>query len=124
MRCKRKLLAERLNQGQCLRAIDSKEWQMASGSISYLAVPMFTGENYQIWVVKMKSYLKSIGLWDAVETGRDPPPLRANPTIAQMKQYEEELLKKDKALTVLHSALADHVFTGIMALETAKEVWD
>ncbi|KAJ4713761.1 Retrovirus-related Pol polyprotein from transposon TNT 1-94 [Melia azedarach] len=97
---------------------------MASGSISYLAVPMFTGENYQIWVVKMKSYLKSIGLWDAVETGRDPPPLRANPTIAQMKQYEEELLKKDKALTVLHSALADHVFTGIMALETAKEVWD
>ncbi|KAJ4725389.1 Retrovirus-related Pol polyprotein from transposon TNT 1-94 [Melia azedarach] len=97
---------------------------MASGSTSYLAVPMFTGENYQIWVVKMKSYLKSIGLWDAVETGRDPPPLRANPTIAQMKQYEEELLKKDKALTVLHSALADHVFTGIMALETAKEVWD
>ncbi|KAJ4728947.1 Retrovirus-related Pol polyprotein from transposon TNT 1-94 [Melia azedarach] len=97
---------------------------MASGSTSYLIVPMFTGENYQIWVVKMKSYLKSIGLWDAVETGRDPPPLRANPTIAQMKQYEEELLKKDKALTVLHSALADHVFTGIMALETAKEVWD
>ncbi|KAJ4719034.1 Retrovirus-related Pol polyprotein from transposon TNT 1-94 [Melia azedarach] len=97
---------------------------MASGSTSYLAVPMFTGENYQIWVVKMKSYLKSIGLWDAVETGRDPPPLRVNPTIAQMKQYEEELLKKDKALTVLHSALADHVFTGIMALETAKEVWD
>ncbi|KAJ4710130.1 Retrovirus-related Pol polyprotein from transposon TNT 1-94 [Melia azedarach] len=97
---------------------------MASGSTSYLAVPMFTGENYQIWVVKMKSYLKSIRLWDAVETGRDPPPLRVNPTIAQMKQYEEELLKKDKALSVLHSALADHVFTGIMALETAKEVWD
>ncbi|KAJ4703399.1 Retrovirus-related Pol polyprotein from transposon TNT 1-94 [Melia azedarach] len=97
---------------------------MASGSTSYLVVPMFTGENYQIWVVKMKSYLKSIGLWDAVETGRDHPPLRANPTIAQMKQYEEELLKKDKAFTVLHSALADHVFTRIMTLKIAKEVWD
>jgi hypothetical protein len=29
----------------------------------------------------------------------DPPPLTANPIIAQMKAHEEEKLKKDKAIT-------------------------
>jgi len=30
------------------------------------APPVFSGENYQIWYVKMKSYLEASGLWDAV----------------------------------------------------------
>jgi len=28
--------------------------------------PVFSGENYQIWYVKMKSYLEASGLWDVV----------------------------------------------------------
>ncbi|KAL5770612.1 hypothetical protein ACOSP7_014766 [Xanthoceras sorbifolium] len=72
----------------------------------------------------MKSYLKSLGLWNAVETGNDSPPLRVNPTLAQIKKYEEEKLKKDKALTFLHTTLSDHIFTTIMDLESAKKVWD
>ncbi|KAL3612663.1 hypothetical protein D5086_003683 [Populus alba] len=54
----------------------------------------------------------------------DPPPLTANPTIAQKKAHEEEKLKKDKAITCLHSGLTDHMFTKIMDLETPKQVWD
>ena len=54
----------------------------------------------------------------------DPPPLTANPTIAQMKAYGEEKLKKDKAITCLHSGLADHMFMKIMDFETPKQVWD
>ena len=54
----------------------------------------------------------------------DPPPLGANPIVALMKAYEEEKLKKDKAITCLHSGLADHIFTKIMDLETPKLVWD
>jgi len=30
------------------------------------APPIFSGENYQIWSFKMKSYLKASGLWDVV----------------------------------------------------------
>ena len=41
-----------------------------------------------------------------------------------MKAHEEEKLKKDKAITCLHSGLADHIFTNIMNLETPKQVWD
>ena len=82
------------------------------------------GELYHIWVVKMRFYLRSQGLWNVVVTDSDPPPLNANPTIAQMKAHEEEKLKKDKAITCLHSGLADHIFTKITNLETPKQVWD
>jgi len=72
----------------------------------------------------MRFYLRFQGLWNVVVTDYDPPPLNANPTIAQMKAHEEEKLKKDKAITCLHSGLADHIFTKIMNLETPKQVWD
>ncbi|TXG70312.1 hypothetical protein EZV62_005247 [Acer yangbiense] len=52
------------------------------------------------------------------------PALRANPTIAQIKQCEEEKMKRDKAVTCLHSVLTDSVFISIMHLETAKSIWD
>ncbi|TXG68351.1 hypothetical protein EZV62_003286 [Acer yangbiense] len=97
---------------------------MATGSSAALQVPQFSGENYQIWVVKMRSYLKSFGLWEYVAEDKQVPALRANPTIAQIKQHEEEEMKRDKAVTCLHSALKDFVFTSIMHLETAKEIWD
>ncbi|KAL4341003.1 hypothetical protein GQ457_08G035090 [Hibiscus cannabinus] len=80
--------------------------------------------HYHVWAVKMKVYLRSLGLWNVVETNEDPPALRANPTLSQLKAYNEDLLKKDKALTCIHSRLADHFFTSIMDLETPKSVWD
>ncbi|KAL4362176.1 hypothetical protein GQ457_04G021850 [Hibiscus cannabinus] len=72
----------------------------------------------------MKVYLRSLGLWNVVETNEDPPALRVNPTLAQLKAYNEDFLKKDKALTSIHSGLADHIFTSIMDLETPMSVWD
>ena len=72
----------------------------------------------------MKTYLKAHDLWEVVETGREPPPLRANPTIAQMKQHGEECAKKYKAMSCIQSAVSDTIFTRIMACDTAKEAWD
>nr|KYP76208.1 hypothetical protein KK1_020441 [Cajanus cajan] len=97
---------------------------MASGNNGVFVVPQFSGENYHIWIVKMRSCLKSFGLWEYVDQDKEVPPLRANPTIAQMKQHEEETLKKEKVVSCLHSALTDDVFTSIMHLETAKQIWD
>ncbi|TXG65924.1 hypothetical protein EZV62_007199 [Acer yangbiense] len=59
-----------------------------------------------------------------VAEDKQVPALRANPTIAQIKQNEEKKMKRDKAVTCLHSALTDSVFTSIMHLETAKSIWD
>ncbi|KAL6312737.1 hypothetical protein AAG906_015169 [Vitis piasezkii] len=97
---------------------------MSTSSSTSSVIPVFNGEHYHIWAVKMRFYLRSQGLWNVVMFEADPPPLGANPTVAQMKAYEEEKLKKDKAITCLHSGLADHIFTKIMDLETPKQVWD
>ncbi|XP_047257496.1 uncharacterized protein LOC124889581 [Capsicum annuum] len=86
--------------------------------------PMFTGENYHIWVIKMKAYLKALSLWETVESENDPPPLGPNPTVAQMKNYEDPKSKKPKTLTCLHSTFSDVIFIRIMACETPKEVWE
>lgn len=96
----------------------------SSSSSSYSSVPVFDGEHYHIWAVKMKFFLRSQGLWNIVETDADPYPLRQNPTLAQIKAHEEEKCKKDKAITCLHSGVANHIFTKIMDLETPKQVWD
>nr|GEV66727.1 reverse transcriptase domain-containing protein [Tanacetum cinerariifolium] len=72
----------------------------------------------------MKTYLKSQGLLKVVETDESTPALGENPTVAQLRTYDTESLKKDKALTCLHSGIADQFFTSIMDLETPKAVWD
>jgi hypothetical protein len=97
---------------------------MFTSSNSASSIPLFNGEHYHIWGVKMRFYLRSQGLWNVVvfDSDSDPPPLTANPTIAQMNTHEEEKLKKDKAITYLQSGLADHIFTKIMDLETPKQV--
>ncbi|EOY09250.1 Uncharacterized protein TCM_024658 [Theobroma cacao] len=84
----------------------------------------FNGNNYPMWAVKMKAYLKAFDLWEVVEVGGDPPARQANPTIAQMKQYNEEVAKRFKALSCIHSVVTDAVFVRIMACESAKEAWD
>ncbi|XP_017635675.1 uncharacterized protein LOC108477668 [Gossypium arboreum] len=71
---------------------------MASSNFSPTAPPVFNGEGYHIWVVKMRTYLQAFDLWEVVNSDVEPEPLRANSTVAQMKQ--------------------------IMACETPKQAWD
>ncbi|KAL4354255.1 hypothetical protein GQ457_06G039790 [Hibiscus cannabinus] len=97
---------------------------MSSSSFGVDNPPLFDGQNYQLWAVKMKAYLRGSDLWDVVETGNDPPPLRNNPTVAQMKHHAEECAKKFKALSIIHAAVTETIFTRIMACETGKEAWD
>jgi len=37
-----------------------------------VASPVFSRENYQIWFVKMKSYLEASGLWNVVMSKIQP----------------------------------------------------
>ena len=56
-------------------------------SISQLAPLVFNGENYQLWAVRMKTYLEALDLWEAVEENYDVPPLPDNPTMAHIKSH-------------------------------------
>ena len=96
---------------------------MSASSFLGTGPPLFNGENYHIWVIKMKAYLKALSLWEAVEVGEDPAPLLADPTLNQIKAHEENKAKKPRALTCIHSALTEVIFTRIMACETPKEAW-
>ncbi|XP_047266231.1 uncharacterized protein LOC124897303 [Capsicum annuum] len=95
-------------------------------SISFLGAgpSMFTRENYHIWEIKMNAYLKALSLWEAVESENYSSPLGPNPTVTQMKNYEDAKSKKPKTLACLHSTFLDVIFTRIMVCETPKEVWE
>jgi hypothetical protein len=95
---------------------------MSTSSNSACAIPVFNGEHHHIWAVKMRFYLRSQGLWKVVVSDSNPPPLTTNPTIAQMKAHKEEKLKKDKVITCLHSGLAYHIFTKIIATQFLTHV--
>src|SRR5262249_44071975 len=103
---------------------DSKIKGRASSHYSAPNPPLFTGENYAVWSIKMKTFLQGFDLWDVVETDIDPPPLKENPTIAQIKQHSEGKARKYNALAAIHAAVSDMIFTRIMECTTPKEVWD
>lgn len=46
----------------------------------------------------MEAYVQTFDLWEVTEFGIDPKPFVANPTVAQLKQHNEEVTEKYKAL--------------------------
>ncbi|KAG8499326.1 hypothetical protein CXB51_005873 [Gossypium anomalum] len=91
-------------------------------SFSLPPPPVFAGENYNIWALKMKTYLQAHDLWNVVLNDTEPPPLRANLTIAQIRQHSENIAKKYKAMLCLQSGVLDVIFTRIMACDSSKVV--
>ena len=71
---------------------------MASNSFSLSSPPIFLGENYQTWVIKIKSYMQAFDLWDVVEHDKDPSTLLANHTMRKsrtiIKRRQRSLRKK------------------------------
>ena len=57
------------------------------------APPVFNGENYQTWAVRMIIHLQALDVWEEIQEDYEIHPLGANPTMAQMKNHKE---KKDE----------------------------
>ena len=83
---------------------------MATSSISLLAPQIFAGENYQIWSVKMQTYLEAFDLWEVVAKDEPIAPLPANPTLAQIRAHTDKKTKKFKAKNLIQNSVADSVF--------------
>jgi len=47
--------------------------------------------------------------------------LQEDPIVAQIKNYNDEAMRRSKAKTSIHCVVSDIVFTRVMACETAKE---
>ncbi|KAA3472066.1 putative LRR receptor-like serine/threonine-protein kinase [Gossypium australe] len=97
---------------------------IASSSFSPAAPPVFNGEGLHIWQVKMRTYLQAFNLWEVVISDVEPAPLRANPTVAQIRQHADERTKRHKAMSCIQNCVSNVIFTRIMACETPKQAWD
>ncbi|XP_016549496.2 uncharacterized protein LOC107849430 [Capsicum annuum] len=97
---------------------------MAPENQPTMGPPIFSGQNYHIWAIKIKVYLKALNLCDVVERGEPAvQDLRDNATLNEIKKYDELVTRSPRALTYIHSSLTKVIFTRIMTFETAKEAW-
>ena len=93
-------------------------------SFSSIAPSVFDGDNYQIWAVRMETYLEALDLWEAVKEDYEIPALLNNPTMTQIKAQKEKKTKKSKAKACLFAAVSSIIFTCIMSLKSTKKIWD
>lgn len=93
-------------------------------NLATIAPSVFDGTYYQMWAVRMETYLEALDLWEAVEEDYEVPALPPNPTMTQIKVHKERKTRKSKAKACLFAAVSPTIFTRIMSLKSAKEIWD
>ncbi|XP_012477611.1 uncharacterized protein LOC105793235 [Gossypium raimondii] len=96
----------------------------AGSSFSSISSPMFDGDNYQVWAVRMEAYMEALDIWEAVEEDYEILVLPNNPTMAQIKLQKEKNTKKSKAKACLFAAVSSTVFTRIITLKLAYDIWN
>ena len=77
---------------------------MANTSVTSMSsqpssIPLFEGENYDFWCMKMKTLFMSQDVWDLVENGFDEPENVI--TLTQLEKDQLKELKKMDAKTLL-----------------------
>ncbi|XP_073301409.1 uncharacterized protein [Primulina huaijiensis] len=90
---------------------------MAINGVSQTLIPMFKGECYEFWNIKMKTLFKSQDLWDLVEGG-------FNDDDADESRLRENRKKDSKALFILQQAVHETIFSRIATASTSKEAWE
>jgi hypothetical protein len=89
-------------------------------SQSLNSIPAFDGSNYGYWKAHMCFFLKSIDVWQIVETGWT----NLKDTTAELSIVQNKArLSNDKALHALCQALPPSQFTRISNCESAKDAW-
>ena len=82
-------------------------------------LPIFKGENYQFWSLKMATLFRSQELWNLVEEGFDD-----DQSVEPDQQLRERRKKDSKALFMIQQALDDAIFPRIASATTSKQAWD
>ncbi|CAN6686895.1 unnamed protein product [Malus baccata var. baccata] len=83
---------------------------MAGSGGGELRAPIFNGENFDFWQIRMKTIFRSHELWNIVEMGFLPP-AKAEGEIAEaeMKLHRENLVKDARALGIIQGAVIAYV---------------
>ncbi|XP_020417837.1 uncharacterized protein LOC109948602 [Prunus persica] len=100
---------------------------MAGSGGSDLRAPIFNGDNYEFWKIRMRTIFKSHGIWDLVENGLKIPDSKGKKVDAAGSSNSEEealLMKNAKALGIIQGAVSEDIFPRISNEETSKGAWD
>jgi len=94
--------------------------------------PLFAGENYPFWKIRMKICLESVdkGVWDAVVNGPFKP-IKIVERKNVLKEFSQWTLDENKrahydvrAKNIISSTLTLDEFYRVSMCESAKEMWD
>ena len=84
---------------------------MADQSCSLaIPIPIFYGENYYFWSIKIKTFLEAHDLWDVVSEGSVIPEDSSTLNVSQQKELKENKIKDSQALSMLQQVLSDTFF--------------
>ncbi|KAI5317615.1 hypothetical protein L3X38_037322 [Prunus dulcis] len=94
---------------------------------SDLRAPVFIGDNYEFWKIRMRTIFKSHGIWDLVEKGLGSSESKGKKVDEEGSSESEKvslLMKDAKALGIIQGAVSDYIFPRISNEETSKGAWD
>jgi hypothetical protein len=97
-----------------------------NGSVKF-QIPLFCGDNYEYWSVKMRTLFISQDLWMLVSAGYTEPADQAAYTLLSVDQKNElkENRKKDaKALFLLQTGVDNSVFPKIAECGSSHIAWE
>ena len=89
--------------------------------------PLFTGENYPFWKVRMQIFLESVDrrIWDAVVNGNVVNDVQEPNPFSQWTTDENRRAQYDvKARNIISSALTLDEFYRISVCTSAQEMWE
>ncbi|XP_076929614.1 uncharacterized protein LOC143594103 [Bidens hawaiensis] len=91
---------------------------MASNTsgIQNTPIPIFKGDSYDIWNIRMRTILMSRLLWDFVGTGY-------NDADGDRVSLRDNRKKYAKALPLIQSVVHDDIFSRIAGALTSKQAW-
>ncbi|XP_076882641.1 uncharacterized protein LOC143531179 [Bidens hawaiensis] len=87
-----------------------------TGLVPSTPLPIFKGEGYEFWNIRMKTLLISHDMWDFVKSG-------FNEEDADLPRLRENRMKDARALSLIQKAVHDEVFSRIAAAITSKQAW-
>ncbi|CAL8169978.1 unnamed protein product [Prunus armeniaca] len=102
---------------------------MAGSGSSEVRTPIFSGENYEFWRIKMVTIFKSHGLWKLVEKGVTISDSKKKTAEGSAEEEDDEktvakYMRDAKALGIIQNAVSDQIFPRIANADTAKMAWD
>lgn len=88
-------------------------------------IPIFNGQAYEFWNIKMRRFFISLDLWDMVENGyAEPTEEEGRLTPAQRNELKDNRKKDAKAFVALQQAVNDSIFPRIAGASSTKEAWN